>query len=105
MLKSTEINKIIADKLKKLREKHNISRRRLEELTGVYERKIARYEQNASKIPASFLVLFCQGLGISPSILINEIATDKVYSPEQLELLDILKDEDLSGVVNFLKKR
>ncbi len=105
MQSSAEINKAIADKIKSLREKYNISRRKLEELTGVYERKIARYEQNASKIPASFLVLFCQGLNISPTILFNEIAADKIYSPEQLELLDLLKDEDVSGVVNFLKKR
>lgn len=105
MQSSEDINRAIAKKIKSLRESHNISRRRLEELTGVYERKIARYEQCASKIPASFLVSFCRGLRIDISIFINEIVTDKVYSPEQLELLELLKDEDVSGVVNFLKKR
>lgn len=100
-----EINGQIAKRIYQLRKQMKISRAELAKRTEVYDRKISRYENNSSKIPASFIIQFCSALNISPSFFFSEIITEQTFTEEQLELLGLLKSDDVSVLVNFLRKR
>lgn len=104
MTTEDDINSLIAKRIYQLRRQMKMSRAELAQRTSVYDRKLSRYEKNSSKIPASFIVQFCKGLNISPSIFLSEIITEKNYTKEQLELLGLLKPEEVAVAVNFLKR-
>ncbi|KLR75304.1 XRE family transcriptional regulator [Geobacillus sp. T6] len=84
---------ILGSRLKKLREKHNLTQERAGEIFGLTKYQIHRYESGASNPDPDIINRFADYYGVSTDYLLGR--TDHPNPPEQDDIPEELKDPEL----------
>lgn len=98
------------DRLRLMRERRGLSQAQLEELLGLGNTSIHRYEKNSSEPTPGVLAALSRQLGCSSDYLLglvdepNQHLGEAELTPDEYRLLDAFRNDDLKGIMRVAIK-
>lgn len=87
----TEIDKIIGNKIKKLREDIGVTSKYLAELIGVSHQQFTKYENSSNRISIGRLLLLCKKLSVDANYFFDEFGVSPNNNPAFTFGMDFMK--------------
>lgn len=93
----------IGSRIRKYREKNNLSQKQLAEKIGVSNSRVSNWEQGLNRPDADILAAICVALDVSPSLLLGiQVTGDELTEQERRVLKAYREKEDVRQAVHIL---